>query len=184
MRSCLPDLRWRMIASSAVGVSYALLQILVQPDARTVFGKLAIILLFAAYLLGIVTATWPLTQYRVGIMVGASGATGFACVAIVNMVVAHMDGQISRFWFLCITAPIVWLVISVIGSLDISACVCVRRCRWPQYPRGHCARCGYCLRGLLEARCPECGNPFHPSAIVVEEYEVAKQLGINGENNK
>ena len=25
-----------------------------------------------------------------------------------------------------------------------------------------CARCGYDLRGLPEARCPECGRPFEP----------------------
>ena len=26
-----------------------------------------------------------------------------------------------------------------------------------------CARCGYCLVGLPEPRCPECGTPFDPS---------------------
>ncbi len=28
---------------------------------------------------------------------------------------------------------------------------------------GKCARCGYLLRGLTEARCPECGTPFNAS---------------------
>ena len=30
----------------------------------------------------------------------------------------------------------------------------------PKFPRGHCRRCGYNLKGLTEARCPECGKPF------------------------
>ena len=29
-----------------------------------------------------------------------------------------------------------------------------------RYPRGHCQRCGYDLRGLPEPRCPECGTTF------------------------
>ena len=34
-------------------------------------------------------------------------------------------------------------------------------CRFvPEFPRGHCRRCGYNLTGLTEARCPECGQPF------------------------
>ena len=30
----------------------------------------------------------------------------------------------------------------------------------PRFPRGHCRRCGYDLKGLTEARCPECGTGF------------------------
>lgn len=32
----------------------------------------------------------------------------------------------------------------------------------PKFQRGHCRRCGYNLKGLTEARCPECGQPFDP----------------------
>src|SRR5216110_73209 len=28
---------------------------------------------------------------------------------------------------------------------------------------GSCWECGYSLRGLTEARCPECGRPFDPA---------------------
>jgi len=28
-----------------------------------------------------------------------------------------------------------------------------------------CRSCGYCLRGLTEPRCPECGTPFSPDLI-------------------
>ncbi len=30
----------------------------------------------------------------------------------------------------------------------------------PKFPCGHCRRCGYNLKGLTEARCPECGTEF------------------------
>ena len=30
----------------------------------------------------------------------------------------------------------------------------------PKFPRGHCRRCGYNLKGLTEPRCPECGTGF------------------------
>ncbi len=30
--------------------------------------------------------------------------------------------------------------------------------RWFQRPTGFCEECGYCLTGLLEPRCPECGG--------------------------
>ncbi len=34
----------------------------------------------------------------------------------------------------------------------------------PKFPRGHCRRCGYNLKGLTEARCPECGARFERRA--------------------
>lgn len=39
------------------------------------------------------------------------------------------------------------------------------RVMFPLGPRprpNHCAKCGYCLTGLPEPRCPECGAPFQP----------------------
>ncbi len=31
-----------------------------------------------------------------------------------------------------------------------------------RFPPGHCRQCGYNLKELTEARCPECGQPFEP----------------------
>jgi hypothetical protein len=31
--------------------------------------------------------------------------------------------------------------------------------RWSRRWRGRCVHCGYCLTGLTEPRCPECGRP-------------------------
>ena len=35
-------------------------------------------------------------------------------------------------------------------------------------PPGHCQRCGYNLRGLTVARCPECATEFDPSTVPEE----------------
>lgn len=29
----------------------------------------------------------------------------------------------------------------------------------------HCLQCGYCLVGLVQPRCPECGTPFDPALL-------------------
>jgi hypothetical protein len=34
-----------------------------------------------------------------------------------------------------------------------------------------CLHCGYDLRGLTEARCPECGNPFEPEILTWQQAE-------------
>jgi len=40
-------------------------------------------------------------------------------------------------------------------------------------PRGaHCPGCGYCLLGLREHRCPECGRPFRMEELGVSEEEL------------
>ena len=35
-------------------------------------------------------------------------------------------------------------------------------------PPGHCQRCGYNLRGLTVARCPECATEFDPATVPEE----------------
>ncbi len=39
--------------------------------------------------------------------------------------------------------------------------------KMPELPEeAHCAKCGYCLRGLAISRCPECGTQFDPYALL------------------
>jgi hypothetical protein len=50
---------------------------------------------------------------------------------------------------------------------------------------GRCAACGYDLRGLQNARCPECGRPFDLAGVginVEELQDVDTEHG--GDNNK
>ena len=44
-----------------------------------------------------------------------------------------------------------------------------RFAKWrPVLAAGRCERCGYLLRGLLETRCPECGQPFDAKRVAQE----------------
>lgn len=50
-----------------------------------------------------------------------------------------------------------WPLVLVVG---LPTCLLVWLDRRRRIPPGHCQRCGYNLKGLTEARCPECGQAF------------------------
>jgi hypothetical protein len=47
----------------------------------------------------------------------------------------------------------------------VSVAVWAHNRYWPVYEPGHCANCGYNLRGLPLPRCPECGQEFDPDDL-------------------
>jgi hypothetical protein len=46
----------------------------------------------------------------------------------------------------------------------------------PAIPPGHCAKCGYDLRRLESARCPECGTPFRAPPLPAEPRDLPPTL--------
>ncbi len=68
------------------------------------------------------------------------------------------------------TVPIdVGAIVVMIAALLMIVCSSVY---WPSPPppprlpqEGRCGKCGYLLRGLRDARCPECGKPFDASLL-------------------
>ena len=64
-----------------------------------------------------------------------------------------------QLWPMLICSPIVatWFAIPWLTAA-VSTLLVWRF--WLKFPRGHCQRCGYHLKGLTEARCPECGTRF------------------------
>ena len=40
-----------------------------------------------------------------------------------------------------------------------------------------CPSCGYSMRGLMQARCPECGSTYTLEALVTANTEAARQDG-------
>lgn len=55
--------------------------------------------------------------------------------------------------------PLIWpLALSVLAMVWLRFSPMYRRARWRA--RGCCESCGYDLRGLTSAQCPECGKPI------------------------
>ena len=61
-----------------------------------------------------------------------------------------------------------WFVVAIVGRFwaGVGAAAAMTLVHWWQRrvavrsePGQHCRSCGYCLRGLTSARCPECGHP-------------------------
>ena len=52
---------------------------------------------------------------------------------------------------------------TALPSLFLTGVPWVRRFVW--HRSGRCVRCGYNLHGLIEPRCPECGNEFESSGV-------------------
>lgn len=53
-----------------------------------------------------------------------------------------------------------WWLLSFFGLPPICAFVAGPLRRALRTKPGHCRKCGYCLTGLVEPRCPECGTMF------------------------
>jgi hypothetical protein len=89
-----------------------------------------------------------LANYGVGVAVAGRQVLGAFAVPghVLNLLVS-----------LCVT----------VGVLAAVLCtsVYVRNRYWPAREPGHCRVCEYNLRGLTEARCPECGTPFDPAEV-------------------
>jgi len=75
-------------------------------------------------------------------------AAGSNVAFIVAIVLVGLLAYPVLFWW--ITGPVCrWL------EQD-----CRKRVNWPS-----CEKCGYCLRGLVEPRCPECGSSFDSTIL-------------------
>ncbi len=53
---------------------------------------------------------------------------------------------------------ILWLSVALLAIVPLRSQV--KRARLQD--RGLCVKCRYILTGLIEPRCPECGQPFEP----------------------
>ncbi len=88
---------------------------------------------------------WPFSYLLVIYLGAAAGATAFALVF-------GMFG--ARFYGACVGF--------VVGSAA-SVGFLLLMTRPPKL--GHCAKCGYNLKGLPHNRCPECGTEFDPTEV-------------------
>ena len=70
---------------------------------------------------------------------------------------------------------ILWIISGIVGGIVIAI---VRPGRRP-LPGPYCRGCGYCVVGLSEARCPECGRPFTAAELGVSEDELRAEPSAN-----
>lgn len=86
-------------------------------------------------------------------MCAGLGHLGIAYYAVFVRDAIHPEGPLFAFGFCS-------LPISLLGLLLVVVSIFRRLVFGPPAPPGHCTKCSYNLRGLAEARCPECGTPF------------------------
>lgn len=79
------------------------------------------------------------------------------------------DAMNSMFWD---ALPVCAIAILIVPALMLAAVVILRAysARVEERQRAsRCQSCGYLLRGLPKARCPECGTEFDPEAVRRDE---------------
>ncbi len=105
----------------------------------------------------------PLRSYSMAARVTLAGFFGQAVVSFTFLFLN---------WRLVAPGMADWLLFPVLLLLIgwglpfslVEGIVFLRRRYAPVYAVGHCSRCDYDLRGLVEPRCPECGLPFEGPA--------------------
>ena len=146
-----------------------------------VIGELAPVVrcaLIATLLVGLVLASWPLRRYRTVVGVTFVGWCGHAAVTIPNILkyFPHVPLRV-----LAVAMLYDFGLFAALPCGLLCAAVWLRGRYQPIYPPGRCAVCGYDLRGLDRARCPECGTPFELCAQgetqEVADRPLAKQDG-------
>ena len=160
-----------LIAAGGVGGALGLCGLCVPWNRIGDLRPIVSCVLAGAFLGGLLFNSWPLRSYGVVVGVTLAAWVCFVLVGMVNMLALfpqlppYLDlvGGITFHCALFWGAP----------CLLLSAIVLVRRRYWPVYPSGHCAVCGYNLRGLPEPRCPECGTAFNAETPVGGEQSKA-----------
>ena len=79
---------------------------------------------------------------------------------------------------LLLTALLVpWPAFCGVPMVLLLLTTCIRRRKWPVYTPGYCRVCDYNLHGLVEPRCPECGD-----GVRLRRGGVMKRRRDSGEN--
>jgi hypothetical protein len=106
-----------------------------------------------------------LTRRRVRDLLVYAIATGFVVSWSTVWMVPSYKNAIGALFGLIYYAPS--QTIQVLGIELVSQAILFLLRRF--VPTGYCDACGYCLKGLIEARCSECGKPFDPSLLKGEQ---------------
>jgi hypothetical protein len=82
--------------------------------------------------------------------------TGFVVSWSIVTVIPNQRSAFDALLGLILYGPIMIVGVLVVNTVSQAALFMIRKFA----PQPFCERCGYCLHGLTEARCPECGTSF------------------------
>lgn len=156
----------RLLGAVCVGIGVWVCGWCLPPPPILAVWLVEAILLVALYLAGLVWNCWPLRDYRTVIQITAVAWASNAACGVANSVPSFTTFPV-RTWLIVYASHFV--AICAIPSVLLCGAVYLRNTRWPVYPPGHCAKCGYDLRGLPVPRCPECWTPFDPAKLAEAE---------------
>ena len=154
----------RWLAAALVAVAFEAALFLIPPPT----GMVSFLQLTGGLVLGswacLASICWPLRSHRLVIKVTATFAVSMIIVGFIRVRLSVFSGMplpkpFDLFASLARNLVGIW----VVTSLPLCGLVWWRNRFRPIFPPGHCAKCGYNLRGLPEPRCPECGTPFKPA---------------------
>jgi hypothetical protein len=156
--------RHRLLAAALFGVVTQSILTQISPAVSWpgVIARMAILLPIYWFCLG--ALCWPLRRYRLviaatAVWVISATATGVA----IGLALAGYFGSPPSLSMTIVAGLLGATVMRWVATgLPLCGVVWWRNRYRPVFPPGHCAKCGYNLRGLPEPRCPECGTPFDP----------------------
>lgn len=153
-------LRHRLRLASSLGLLLPLLGLLPLVFGYLAFIPLVRVVLCTVFLVALVTLCWPWTDYVMARQLSMRFVGWMGCAGSLSMFV-RSGGNLNLFPYTIPVAMTIALaaVLAVVFSF-LAGVIFVRKRYWPVHLPGHCRHCGFCLFGLLNATCPECGNEF------------------------
>lgn len=167
----------RLTSAVVVGLGFPLVQRMVYAAFPLLNPTMELPIVVIVYFVILGVVSLPYRNYPAVLKVGLATAIGFAIHVMFFLLVKERAGWGSYFWVPVVGVPFLLCGTFTINALVLCTLVWVRNRYWPRFPPGHCARCGYCLFGLLTERCPECGTPFNRSTLVQDHGDVESKHG-------
>lgn len=147
----------RIIGAALVGSLAQLLTTLLPTDALSGAGLLSRSALLFTYFSSLVICCFPLRTFRVVISVSLVAAIFFSATGLIQAISETISFRHWTVGIVLFGGLLSTLLMWAINSIVLTVILVFRKRLWPSYPKGHCQKCGYDLRGNVSRKCPECG---------------------------
>lgn len=153
---------WNLLGAGLVGLAFPLIRHYVQrtwPSLPVSFEGAVVLALCIAVLLWIARRS---DSYRSSLKVATATGLGLALQGSIAVFLPPRFGWGAYWWLPIVAVPFVFTVGFLVSGSVLCTAVYMRRRLHTIHQAGHCQSCGYCLFGLPNNRCPECGAEFSP----------------------